>query len=133
MNLNELDACVREKEPNICQICVRKDGEEIYSREWNGYKKTDTAHIMSATKSVFSLLTGIAEDLGMIRSTEEKVLSFFPLKRASSSFCRKSLERDMIERIRNRAAPVFCDSRFSVIRFLSSSRISGLGGRWVWQ
>ncbi len=78
MNLNELDACVREKEPNICQICVRKGGEEIYSREWNGDKKTDTAHIMSATKSVFSLLTGIAVDLGMIRSTEEKVLSFFP-------------------------------------------------------
>ena len=78
MNRIEFDAYVREKEPNICQICVRKDDREIFSEEWNGYKRTDCTHIMSATKSIVSLLVGIAVDKGMIRSTEEKVISFFP-------------------------------------------------------
>ena len=43
---------VREKEPNICQVCVWKDGKEIFSEEWNGYRKTDCTHVMSATKSI---------------------------------------------------------------------------------
>ena len=78
MDKNDISAYVREKEPNICQICVWKDGTEVFSEEWNGYKKTDCTHIMSATKSVVSLLIGIAIDKGMIRSTEEKVISYFP-------------------------------------------------------
>ena len=74
----DLAAYVRAQEPNICQICVRKGGEEIFSQEWNGYAKNDCTHIASATKSVVSLLVGIAIDRGEIRSVEEKVLSFFP-------------------------------------------------------
>lgn len=87
-NKEELNAYVKEKEPNICQICVWKDGEEIFSQEWNGYQKTDCTHVMSATKSIISLLIGIAIDRNLIRSTEEKVLSFFPdykVKRADCS------------------------------------------------
>ena len=67
MNPKEIGAYVREKEPNICQICIRRDGKEIFSEEWNGYRKTDCTHIMSATKSIVSLLVGIAIDRGMIR------------------------------------------------------------------
>lgn len=78
MNKTDIEKYVREKEPNICQICVWQNGKEIYSEEWNGYRKTDCTHIMSATKSIAGLLTGIAVDKGMIRSTEEKVLSYFP-------------------------------------------------------
>ena len=35
MNTVDMEAYVREKEPNICQICVWKDGIEIYSTHWN--------------------------------------------------------------------------------------------------
>ena len=78
MNKKDIGSYIRENEPNICQICIWKDGREIFYEEWNGYKKTDCTHIMSATKSIVSLLVGIAIDRGMIQSTEEKVLSFFP-------------------------------------------------------
>jgi CubicO group peptidase (beta-lactamase class C family) len=78
MNTVDMEAYVREKEPNICQICVWKDGREIYSNEWNGYWKTDCTHIMSATKSIMGLLTGIAVDKGMIRSIDDRVISWFP-------------------------------------------------------
>lgn len=78
LNRNELSEWVPEHEPNICQISVLKDGTEIYSGEWNGYAKTDCTHIMSATKSIVSLLTGIAVDKGMIGGVDDKVLSYFP-------------------------------------------------------
>ena len=78
MSATDIAAYVREKEPNICQICVLKDGIEVFSAEWNGYRRTDCTHIMSATKSIMALLTGIAADHGMIGSTDDKVLSFFP-------------------------------------------------------
>ena len=67
MNKQDIEAYVREKEPNICQICVRKDGNEIYSAEWNGYQRTDCTHVMSVTKSIVSLLVGIASDRKKMR------------------------------------------------------------------
>lgn len=78
MDREKLHQYISEKQPNICQISVLHDGQEIYSDEWNGYKKTDCAHIMSATKSVAALLTGIAVDNVMIGSIDDKVLSYFP-------------------------------------------------------
>ncbi len=76
--LHRLISDISGNEDNICQICVCKDGKEIFSEERNGYKRTDCTHIMSATKSIVSLLVGIAIDRKMIASTEEKVISFFP-------------------------------------------------------
>ena len=78
MDREKLHRYISEKQPNICQISVLHDGQGIYSAEWNGYKRTDCAHIMSATKSVAALLTGIAVDNGMIGSIDDKVLSYFP-------------------------------------------------------
>ena len=78
MDQKELYRHIQENQPNICQISILRNGKEIYSAEWNGYQRTDCTHIMSATKSIMSLLTGIAIDHGMIGSIEDKVLSFFP-------------------------------------------------------
>jgi len=75
---NELHSLVEETQPNICGICVLQDGKEIYSDTWNGYRPTDCVHIMSATKSIVSLLVGIAVDKGLIGSVDDKVLSYFP-------------------------------------------------------
>ena len=46
MHSHDIETLVREKEPNICQISVWKDGREIYSGEWNGYRKKDCTHII---------------------------------------------------------------------------------------
>ena len=78
MELQELHSYIPEHQPNICQISVFRDGREIYSAEWNSYRRTDCVHIASATKSVMALLTGIAIDHRMIDSVEDKVLSYFP-------------------------------------------------------
>ena len=68
MNKKELHDFIKEKQPNICQISCYKDGKEVYSDEWNNYKKIDTCHVMSATKSIVALLVGIALDKGLILS-----------------------------------------------------------------
>lgn len=71
MNRKELHDFIEEKQPNICQISCYKDGKEVYSDEWNNYKKIDTCHVMSATKSIVALLVGIALDKGFIKSTDQ--------------------------------------------------------------
>ena len=43
-----------------------------------GIKKSDTCHVMSATKSIMALLIGIAIDKDFLNSIEEKVLDYFP-------------------------------------------------------
>ncbi|MDD3392326.1 MAG: serine hydrolase [Bacilli bacterium] len=77
MNKDELHKLIDEKQPNICQVIAYKNNEEVYSDEWNNYKKDDCVHIMSATKSIFALLVGIAIDKGLIKSVDDKVLDYF--------------------------------------------------------
>ena len=78
MNKEELHEFIEENQPNICQVFAYKNGKAVYSDCWNGYEKNDCTHIMSATKSVMAILTGIALDKGFIKSIDEKVLDYFP-------------------------------------------------------
>ena len=73
MTKDELHRYIEESkgnENNICQICAYKDGQMVYSDTWHDYKKDDCVHIMSATKSVMSLLIGIALDKGQIATSD---------------------------------------------------------------
>ena len=81
MNKEELheyvaNSCGNEK--NICQIYAMKDGKPVYEDCWHGFDIGDSVHVMSVTKSVMALLTGIAIDRGCIESVDQKVLDFFP-------------------------------------------------------
>lgn len=78
MNKEELHKFIEEKQPNICQIVAYKNNVKVYSDYWNDYNETDTVHIMSVTKSIVSLLIGIAIDKGQIKSIDDKVLDYFP-------------------------------------------------------
>ena len=57
-------------------LLVRND--LLVLEHYNGYLKENDFQIHSATKSVMSALVGIAVDRGIIRSTQEKILSYFP-------------------------------------------------------
>ena len=95
MNKKQLHDLIKEQQPNICQISCYKDGKEVYSDEWNNYKKTDACHVMSATKSIVALLVGIAIDKGYIKSIEQPVLDFFP------DYKIKRGEKTMADRLAN--------------------------------
>ena len=78
MNQEELYDLIKTEQPNICQIVAYKNGYRVYSGCWNDYKPDDAVHIMSATKSIIALLIGIAIDKGHIKSSDDKVLDYFP-------------------------------------------------------
>ena len=64
MDIPELHRLIEAQQPNICQIVGLRDGVERYSDQWNGYTRADASRVMSVTKSVVSLLVGIAVDKG---------------------------------------------------------------------
>ena len=76
--IKKLEQSVREEYGNTTGILVRKNGKTVYEGYFNGYTAENAGHVYSVTKSVFSILIGIAIDLGRIKSVDETVLSFFP-------------------------------------------------------
>lgn len=59
------------------QLIVRR-GKLVAEEYFHGYIREDLHEMQSATKSVASLLIGIALDKGLIESLDEPVLTFFP-------------------------------------------------------
>ena len=108
MNKEELHYFVEKQQPNICQIVAIKDNDVVYSDTWNDYKKDDCTHIMSATKSIMSLLIGIAIDKGQIGSVDDKILDYFPdykIKRGE-----KTIYEITIKHLLTMRAPYKCKS-----------------------
>ena len=62
---------------NIRQIVAYKDNI-LEIEEYNeGFSKEDTMNVMSVTKSIISLLIGIAIDKGYINSVNDKVMDYY--------------------------------------------------------
>lgn len=81
MNTEELHKVISESkgnESNICQICAIRGEKIVYEDSWRGFKPEDPVNVNSVTKGVMAILTGIAIDKGVIKSIDEKVLTFFP-------------------------------------------------------
>lgn len=63
---------------NIGGIVVQKSGKTLYENYFNGCTADSTFHVFSVTKSIISILIGIAIDKGFIKGIDQKVLDFFP-------------------------------------------------------
>ncbi len=141
MNKQELHDLITNSQPNICQIVAQKNNETVYSDTWNGYKKDDCVHVMSVTKSVMSMLIGIAIDKGQIKSVDDKVLDYFPdykVKRGE-----KTIYEITIEHLLTMRAPYKCkgdpwtkvcsseDWSFASLDFLGGKK--GLTGEFNYQ
>ena len=77
MNYDEQHRYIAANQSNICQIAATKNGRLVYSDTWNGFQASDSVHIASATKSIISLLLGIALQEGLMQNTEQKVFELF--------------------------------------------------------
>ncbi len=77
-NIQAFEADIREQYGNIAGLLVQRDGKTLYEGYFNGYTAEHAAHVFSVSKSVFSLLIGIAVDQGRIDSIDQPVLDFFP-------------------------------------------------------
>lgn len=76
--LEEFEKKTQNKYSNIAGIVVQQNGEIRYENYPNGHTNNQTFHVFSVTKSVVSILFGIAIDKGYIQSVDQKVLDFFP-------------------------------------------------------
>lgn len=76
--MKELEKIILRDYENIAGITVLKDGKTLYNGYFNGCTAASRCHIYSVTKSIISILIGIALDKGYIKNVEQKVLDFFP-------------------------------------------------------
>ncbi len=76
--IKEFEKMVHSDYNNIAGIAVLKDGNPLYEGYFNECTATSRIHIYSVTKSIISILIGIAMDKGYIQSTDQKALDFFP-------------------------------------------------------
>lgn len=63
---------------NAAGVVVQKDGERVFEAAFHGCSASSRVHVYSVTKSVLSILIGIAIDKRYIKSVDQKVLDFFP-------------------------------------------------------
>ena len=74
----ELEEKIKKDYSNIAGIVVQKDGQNVYEKYFNNCTADSRIHVYSVTKSILSILIGIAIDKGYMKSVNQKVLDFFP-------------------------------------------------------
>ena len=74
-----LENKIKKESGNIAGIIVFKDDNVVYENYFNQCSENDPIHIFSVTKSVVSMLFGIALGKGCIINLDEKVIDFFPI------------------------------------------------------
>ena len=77
-NIRRMESVIPSEYENMTGMVIFKDGEAVYEKYYNGFTEENRIHIFSATKSIISILFGIAIDKGLIESIDQKVLDFFP-------------------------------------------------------
>jgi len=106
MNKDKLyyfEKVIEEQYANTSGIVIMKNDNIVYEKYFDGYTAEDMIHIASVTKSVISVLIGIAIDKGYIESVNQKVLDFFPdykIKRGE-----KTIQNVTIKRLLTMTAP----------------------------
>lgn len=95
---SEMEAAITADYGNIAGMVVLKDGNTVYENYFGGCTKESRIHVFSVTKSIVSILFGIALDKGCLDSVDRKVLDFYPeytLKRGEKPLQRVTI-RDML-------------------------------------
>jgi CubicO group peptidase (beta-lactamase class C family) len=67
-----------EKYENIHGVLIVKDGKLVFEEYFYGYRLDSRHNLASVTKSITSMLAGIAIDRGDVGSIEDEILPYFP-------------------------------------------------------
>ena len=74
----ELEKAINNDYSNTTGVVVLKEGKTLYENYFNDCTPASRIHVYSVTKSIISILIGIAIDKSDILSVNQKVLDFFP-------------------------------------------------------
>lgn len=83
ININEV---IKKDYPNISGLIIRKNDKIMHEAYFNGRDKHSRLHIASITKSIVSILFGIAIDKKIIRDVNQPILEFFPSDHRKKSY-----------------------------------------------
>ncbi len=78
IKIEELEQKINSQYGNTTGIVIIEDGIVSYEKYFKGCTADSRVHVYSVTKSVISILIGIALDKGYIKNIEKKVLAYFP-------------------------------------------------------
>lgn len=76
--LLEMEAAIAADYGNIAGMVVLKNGNTVYENYFGGCTRESRFNVFSVTKSIVSILFGIALDKGYLDSIDRKVLDFYP-------------------------------------------------------
>jgi CubicO group peptidase (beta-lactamase class C family) len=63
----------------VHSVLIARNGKLVFEKYFEGFFINDLNSLQSCTKSIGSLLTGVAIDKGYIKGINEKVIDFFPV------------------------------------------------------
>ena len=74
----EMETAIAADYNNIAGMVVLKDGKTVYENYFGNCTAESRIHVFSVTKSIVSILFGIALGKGYLDSIDRKVLEFYP-------------------------------------------------------
>lgn len=75
--LSKEDKAYMEEYESVAFLVIQNDSI-IHEEYWDNWKKDDYSNVFSVTKSIVSLLVGIAIDEGHIKSLDESIANYLP-------------------------------------------------------
>lgn len=94
--VKKLEILMAKEYFNIAGVVVQKNGKMCYEYYQNNISCKSPVHIYSVTKSVVSILIGIAIDKGYIKSVNQEILDFFPAYESKDNFTKTVVIKDML-------------------------------------
>lgn len=81
MNLAHIDSFIVEynrKNPLTYSLLIYQNNQLLFEKYYNGFNSSKLNNLKSVTKSITSLLIGIAIDKGLIKNENQKLIDVFP-------------------------------------------------------
>ncbi len=125
--------------PRLRSLLVSVDGELIEEHYFNGTSERSVANLKSASKSIISVLVGIAINRGDIRSVDQPIAEFFADELADADELRRSITvedlltmRAGLETTSNRNYGRWVQSRNWVRHVLTRPMVDRPGGQMIY-
>lgn len=115
----ELERKINTDYTNIAGVVVLKEGRTVYENYFNNCTANSRIHVYSVTKSIISILIGIAIDKGYIKSVNQKILDFFPDYKIKKG--EETIQKITLKNLITMTAPYkFKLSSFTYIKYFKS-------------
>jgi len=89
-------------------LLVLRHGKLVFEKYWSGFDRENPHDLRSATKSITSLLTGIAIDKRMLINTSDSIFQYLPAKYSNSKPGKESIT---LRNLLTMSSGLECDDR----------------------